>query len=191
MNGLFTSLVFATLVASLGCAPTRQQSAAKDLQTIRNEATSDRLLERGDVAARGGDLTRAEQYYVSALRTGADERVITTKLLLVCVTDGRFPSAEDYGEDYLRRHPGDTEIRFALATVYIAREEYSQARAALEQVVEERPELAEPHYALATILQKQGDALADADREFREYLRLAPRGAYTEAARASLLKSVP
>jgi Flp pilus assembly protein TadD len=179
------------LVAAVGCAPSRQQTTARDLQAMRDEATPARLLERGDVAAMGGDLTRAEQYYVAALHAGADERVITTKLLLVCVTDGRFPSAEDYGEDYLRRHPGDTEIRYALATVYVARNEMTQARDSLEQVVQERPDLAEPHYALATILRQQGDSLVDADREFREYIRLEPRGPNAEAARASLMKSVP
>jgi FimV-like protein len=184
-------LLAVALFLAVGCAPTRQQAEAKDLQAMRNEATPQRLLERGDVAARGGDLTRAEQYYVSALQVGADERLVTTKLLLVCVTDGRFPSAEDYGEDYLRRHPGDTEIRYALATVYIARGELQQARESLEQVVEERPDLPDPHYALATVLQREGDAIVDADHQLREYIRLQPQGPYAEAARASLLKSVP
>jgi Tfp pilus assembly protein PilF len=190
MSARLTVLV-AALVATLGCAPTREQTTAKDLQAMRNEATPERLLERGDVAARGGDLTRAEQYFVAALQAGADERLVTTKLLLVCVTDGRFPSAEDYGEDFLRRHPGDTEIRYALATVYIARDELQQAREALEQVVQERPDLPDPHFALATVLRKQGDALVDADHQLREYIRLEPQGPYAEAARASLLKSVP
>jgi tetratricopeptide (TPR) repeat protein len=176
--------------AATGCA-SRQEIAAQNLSAIRAETTPARLIERGDVAAMGGDLTRAEQYYVAALRAGGDERVITTKLLLVCSTDERYPSAEDYGEDYLRKHPGDTEIRYAVATVYIARDELGEARTALEQVVAERPTMAEAHYALATVLRRQGDALVEADREMREYIRLEPAGQYSEAARASLLKSVP
>ncbi|HEX3769499.1 MAG TPA: tetratricopeptide repeat protein [Polyangiaceae bacterium] len=193
-SSLLAALVsFAVLAAaSIGCAPTRQQETAKNIDRVRAEATPARLMERGDIAALGGDMTRAEQYYVSALHAGADERVITTKLLLACVTDGRFPSAENYGEDYLRRHPLDTEVRYALATVYLARQELPQARAALEQVVGERPDLAEAHYALATVLQQESDASPEAaDQQLREYIRLEPQGTYADAARASLVKSAP
>ena len=101
-----------------------------------------------------------------------------------------LPAAASYGEDYLRKHPGDTELRYALGTVYIALGDAPIARSTLEQVVEERPELAGAHYALATVMRGQGDALLEADRHFREYIRLEPDGPYAEAARASLLKSV-
>jgi tetratricopeptide (TPR) repeat protein len=189
--GSLAAALFAVVLAGCGATARRGQPTDQEMQAIRAETTPARLIERGDGAALAGDLTRAEQYYVAAQRAGGDERVVATKLLLVCVTDGRFPAAEDYGEDYLRRHPTDTEVRYALATVYLARDELAQARAALEQVIAERPDLAEPHYALATILRRQGEALTDADHHLREYIRLEPKGPYVEAARASLLKSVP
>jgi Flp pilus assembly protein TadD len=91
----------------------------------------------------------------------------------------------------MRRHPGDTDVRYALATVHVALGDLGAARSELERVVEERPELADPHYALATVLRQTGEGLLDADRHLREYIRLDPEGEHAEAARASLLKSVP
>jgi tetratricopeptide (TPR) repeat protein len=175
---------------SAGCAHTPQQKALEDAAIVRQETTAPRLIERGDAAASIGDLTRAEQYYVTAIKAGGDERVLTQKLLLVCVQDGRYPAAASYGEDYLRRHPDNTDIRYVVATIYIGLGELDRARRALEQVVSEQPSIAEAHYALGTVLRSQGDSLLDADRELREYIRLRPDGEYVEAARASLLKSV-
>lgn len=178
------------VLSSAGCAQSAQRRASADMEVIRSETSPAHLQGRGDSAAMAGDLTRAEQYFVAALRAGGDERALTKRLFVVCVADGRFPAAASYGEDYLRKHPGDTELRYALGTVYIALGDAPIARSTLEQVVEERPELAGAHYALATVMRGQGDALLEADRHFREYIRLEPDGPYAEAARASLLKSV-
>lgn len=177
--------------SSLGCAPSPQQKAKADMAVIERETTPTRLQKRGDAAAMGGDFTRAEQYFVAAIRAGGDQRVLTKRLLVVCVNDGRYPVALSYGDDYLRAHPGDTDIRYAIATVYLGTGELVRARDELTRVVRERPEIADAHYALASVLRQQGEALLDADLQFREYIRLDPNGQYAEAARASLLKSVP
>jgi tetratricopeptide (TPR) repeat protein len=161
------------------------------MDVIRQESTPDRLQARGDSAAALGDLTRAEQYFDAAMSAGGDERALTKRLLMVCSADSRFPAAAKYGEDYLRKHPGDTEVRFAVATVYIALGESARARVELEQVVTERPEIAEAHYALADVLRHEGDAPLEADAQYREYIRLSPTGPYAEAARSLLLRSVP
>jgi tetratricopeptide (TPR) repeat protein len=187
--------IFLSAVAiSLGgaaCAPSAQTKAAADMASIREEAAPERLQLRGDAAAGAGDLTRAEQYFVAAIRAGGDERVLVKRLLVVCTTDGRYPAAASYGDDYLRKHPLDTDVRYAVATVYLALGNMIRSRRELEQVIEERPDLADAHYALATLLRQQGDALAEADQHLREYIRLAPDGAYAEAARASLLGGAP
>jgi Flp pilus assembly protein TadD len=177
--------------ASFGCAKTPQQRVKQDAEVIQREMTPERLQARGEAAAMAGDLTRAEQYFVAAMRAGGDPRLLTTRLLVVCVTDSRYPAAASYGEDYLASHPKDTEIRYAVSTVFIGLGELTRARDWLRRVVEERPDLAEAHYALASVLRDTGESLLDADQQFREYIRLSPNGAYAEAARASLLKSVP
>jgi tetratricopeptide (TPR) repeat protein len=181
----------AALALAPACAPSSQQVLAENMRIMQREGTPARLLAKGDAAAVGGDMVRAEQYFVSALRAGGDERLLTTRLMLICATDGRYPVAQNYGEDYLVRHPNDTDVRYALATVYVARGELAEARAALEEVVAEHPEMAEPHYTLALVLRDEGDAALAVDAQFREYIRLEPNGKFTEAAQASLLKSVP
>jgi tetratricopeptide (TPR) repeat protein len=197
MKGNRLRLVFggvacaAALGLLAGCAETQQQKATKDYDVIRRETTPDRLQARGDASAMAGDMTRAEQYYSAALAAGGNEQLLTKRLLVVCTTDERYPAAASYAENYLRRHPGDTEVRYALATVYLVLGDLARARTALERVVAETPDLAVAHYALATVLRNEGDSLLDADHQFREYIRLSPEGEYAEAARASLLKSVP
>jgi len=179
------------IAAVAACAPTPQQRAKTDMAVIQRETTPERLQQRGEAAAMSGDFTRAEQYFVAAIKAGGDQRVLTKRLLVVCVNDSRFPAAVSYGEDYLRAHPSDTDIRYAVATVYIGIGELPRAIGELTRVVAEKPEIADAHYALASALHQQGDAMLDADKQFREYIRLDPDGQYAEAARASLLKSVP
>lgn len=187
-----TMAILAMLAAgAAGCAESQQQRRVESVNEVRHEATAPRLQARGDAAAAMGDMTRAEQYFMAALAAGGDPRVLTRRLLVVCVADERYPAAASHGEDYLRTHPADTEVRYAVATVYIGLGDSEHARDELERVLVERPDLADAHYALATVLRQQGDSIVDADRQFREYIRLRPEGPYADAARASLLKSVP
>jgi tetratricopeptide (TPR) repeat protein len=179
-----------SIAGAAGCAKSPQQRAQHDLEVVRDETRPDRLQARGEAAAMAGDLTRAEQYFVAAIKSGGDEGILTKRLLVVCITDGRYPAAASYGEDYLRRHPGDTDVRYAISTVYIGLGDLPRARQGLERVVFERPDIADAHYALASVLRDEGAPLLDADAQFREYIRLSPNGEYAEAARASLLKSV-
>ncbi len=180
------TLALLVTATGAGCTETHRERAAKDAASIRSETTPARLQERGEAAARVGDLTRAEQYFVAARDAGGDERVLTTRLLVVCVTDGRYPAAASYGEDFLRKHPGDVEIEFALASVDIALGNLKRAGEALKRVVAARPDMADAHYALATVLLQEENGKLDADNELREYIRLRPNGQYSEAARASL-----
>jgi Flp pilus assembly protein TadD len=185
------AIVALTLTCAAGCTPTEQQRRVNDLKIVRTETEPARLQARGEAAALSGDFTRAEQYFTAALLAGGDKRVLTTRLLVVCSLDERYPAAANHAEDYLRNHPSDTEIRYALATVYIAMGDAQSARVELQRVVTDRPDIAEAHFGLGTILRQMGDSPLDADREFREYIRLRPEGPYAEAARASLLKAVP
>jgi Flp pilus assembly protein TadD len=185
-------LVAPTFLAGvLGCAKSPQQKAKQDFEVIQRETTPERLQARGDAAAMSGDLTRAEQYFVAAMRAGGDEHVLTKRLLVVCVNGNRYSAAAAYAEEYLHKHPSDIDVRYALATVYIGLGDLTRARDGLRLVVEQRPDIADAHYALASVLRDSGESLLDADKQFREYIRLNPNGEYADAARASLLKTVP
>jgi tetratricopeptide (TPR) repeat protein len=188
--GAAFALLAGTALA-IGCAEQTQAAKVRDdIATIKKETTAERLRQRGEASAAVGDMTRAEQYYVAALRAGGDERDLTKRLLIVCVSDGRFPVALEYSDAYLQRHPNDSEVRFAAASIYAAVGDHYHARVGLERVLQDHPDLAEAHYALGSVLREEAD-LVNADVHFREYLRLQPNGEYAEATRASLLKSVP
>jgi len=176
--------------ATVGCAQTPAAKMKSDLEVMKRESAADRLEARGGAFAEMGDYTRAEQYFVAAMKAGGPEKRLTQRLLAVCAAESRYPVAQMYAEDYLRRHPEDVEVRFASATIAAALGDNERARGALERVVEARPQHADAHFALASVLKAEEDHLG-ADRHFREYLRLAPAGAHAEAARGSVLRTVP
>ncbi len=178
-------------VAGVGCIQTPAAKVKADMAVMKREGTGDKLVDRGKAFASVGDTTRAEQYFAAAMASGADERIVVPLILNVCAQDGRYRVAIQYAEAYLKSHPGDLRVRFVLGTLYSAVNEADPARAALSTVVDARPEDAEAHFALGVLLRDSDHDLAGADKQFREYIRLNPRGSHAEEAQASLLKSVP
>jgi tetratricopeptide (TPR) repeat protein len=178
------------LCAALGGCAARSARPDIEADAMKKESSPAELLVRGDASAAAGDMTRAEQYFVSALKSGADEGAITRRLLVVCATDQRYPVALDYADTYLRHHPGDTHLRFARASLYAATGDRLHAQEDLERVVSEKPDWPDAHYELATVLRESGASLLAADRHYREYLRLSPEGAYAESARGYLLRTI-
>ena len=159
-------------------------------QALKQESSAEMLFAKGRAAATIGDLTRAEQYFVAAIKTGGDERKIIKPLLVACITDQRFPVALEYAEQYLYRHPDDVDVRFVAASVHAVLGHADEAQKLLESVVRSRPESAEVHYALATVLY-QGGNLERAARHDLEYLKLEPEGEHAAQARARLSASAP
>ena len=174
-----------------GCAATPAAQVKADMAVMKEEGGAAKLLDRGKAFANVGDTTRAEQYFAAAITSGADERVVVPLLLTVCAQDGRYRVAIQYAETYLKSHPRDLRVRFVLGTLYSAVNEPSPAREALNTVVDARPEDADAHFALGVLLRDADHDYAGADQQFREYIRLKPRGSHAEEAQASLLKSVP
>jgi tetratricopeptide (TPR) repeat protein len=156
-------------------------------QSARHDASAETLLEHADASQAVGDMTRAEQYYVAAREAGAPEKIIIRRLLLVCVADRRYPVAAQYAEQFLRRHPNDTDIQFAAASIQAALGEHARARALLEEVVKQEPRRAEAHYALASVLRESKQDGSAADQHDLAYLTLEPQGPLAEAARARLI----
>lgn len=176
------ALLVLLLGSACGSAATERQRNEKALA----EDSASMLFKKGQVAASIGDMTRAEQYLVAALKAGGAEKPITEKLIVVCSADQRYPAALEYAEQYLYRHPRDVEVTFAAASIYAALGQMERARTLLEQVVGVRPEWSEPHYVLATVLREHGESLSAAERHDLEYLRLDPDGRFAERARARL-----
>lgn len=178
--------VAASLAASFGCASSQEKERA----LRQKEESAEELMKKGEAAAAQGDVTRAEQYLVSALRAGAPEKLIIQRLLLFCAADQRYPVALEHAEHYLHRHPQDTDIQFAAASLHAAVGDFQGAHERLQGVIRARPDWAEAHYALATVLREEGDQVNLADEQDLAYLRLNPTGPLAETARARLTGAV-
>lgn len=183
-RAIFTISVLALSTGCASSALTQQRERA----ALQKESTAHVLIEHGDAAAAIGDMTRAEQYFVAALKAGGEESRIVRRLLVVCVADQRYPAAAEYAEQYLRRHPLDVDLRFATASIQIAVGDTARARELLDAVLRERPNWAEAHYALAGLMRSQGEPLALADLHDLQYLKLEPHGPLADTARARLAR---
>ena len=180
-----------SVVSTTGCgAANRGQQAKQNVETFERDQNPERLIQLGKAFAQRGDLTRAEQYLAAALDAGADGNVVVPMLLRVCIRDGRYRAALEYGETHLRKHPNDSRTRFVIATIYAGIGEADLARDQLERVLGDRPAEAEAHFALGVLMRESFKDPVRADKHFREYLRLSPSGSHAEEAQASLLRSV-
>jgi len=146
------------------------------------------LLKRGRAFAAAGDTIRAEQYLVAASNRGARYRDVVPLLLQTCIRGQRFRAALAHAEHFLARRPQDDKLRQMTGVLYLATGSPDRAREALETVIEDSPESAEPHYLLAMAHQQMGDQRL-AVRELRAFLELEPTGAMARSARAWLQKS--
>lgn len=186
-SGVAIALIWAA--GSFGCAAP-QSKMQQGVEIMQAESAPDQLAGRGDSFAAVGDMTRAEQYFVAALRSGGEPARLVRRLIAVCVADGRYPVALEYAEEYLRKHPADVDVRYAAATLRIAIGDEKRGRQELELVLAEKPALGEAHYVLALLDKGNGDVMA-ADAQFRAYLASAPDGEHAEVARANLMKEIP
>lgn len=182
-------VVVTALLSLTACAGPRSRARTAS-EDVREESTPGELVRRGEAFAALGDMTRAEQYFVAALKAGGDAGALVRRLVAVCVADGRYPVALEYAEEHLRNHPTDVAVRHAAATVRAALGDVGGARVELRAVLGSRPDIADAHYALAILAKGEGDVMG-ADASFREYLRLAPNGPRAEVARANLMQTVP
>ena len=68
---------------------------------------------------------------------------------------------------------------------------FRQPKYPIEKVIEEKPESARAHFLLGVLARDSENDVVNADRHFREYIRLEPNGKHSEEARESMLKKVP
>jgi len=149
------------------------------------------LMQRARLFADAADYTRAEQYLNLATKSGGNATQVMPLLIDVCVRDQRYRAALQYAEEHLRQHPRSYRLRYIEATLLRALGEVAKSRQELERVLDASPEYADAHYSLALLLRDELGSYQEADRHFREYLRLAPRGQHAEEAGESLLEAMP
>ena len=181
-----TKIVLTLLCLTLvGCAA--QVARTEPGKTI----DKDQLLEVATVLEQQGDSLRAEQYLHAALKQGADPQQVVPRLMRLYASDGQYRLGIEYGEHYLRRHPGHRAVRLLLAALYTAVNASTLAAEQYERVLIDEPDNAEAHFALASLLHDCGREHALADQHFRAYLALEPHGAFAAEARSLLLTEMP
>lgn len=185
-------LLVCAATLTTGCATSRGARTHDQLKTIQKETKWPELYERGRAFAAVGDFTRAEEYFSAALDSGGDAQKLIPLILYCCMQDGRYVLAAQYAEEHLQRHPNDYRTRFVLGSIYAGLGQEAPAERELKRVVETKPDEPEAHYALAKILwDGTKKSYGEADRHFREYLRLSPSGPHAAEAKEHLLHTVP
>ncbi len=149
------------------------------------------LYERGRQYAKNGDLNRAEEYLTSAIDAGEDPKKVLPLLLHVCIAAGNYRLALDHAEHALQRSPGDTRLRFVVASLYQGTGDKEMAKQNLDQVTHEDPNFADAQFALGVLMRDDLKDRAGAEPHFRAYLKLAPKGAHAEEARQSIEVPAP
>jgi DNA-binding SARP family transcriptional activator len=186
MRSRWIAIVIVAAAACTGAQP-RVQSA----QRAEPALDGPQLLEVAEVLARNGDQVRAVQYLVAAQTRGAPDREVIARLLELDAADGQYRLAIEHAETYLQAHPADTQVRQCLASFHAAVGATSDAIREYDRVLAQRPELADPHYALATLLRDADIEHARMNAHYRAYIALAPRGRFVEEARAGLFQELP
>lgn len=179
--------LFLALAALSGCAHLGSSAPETPAQPL----TAEELLQIAGAAEQSGDGLRAQEYLLSALRAGVDQKRALPWLLRLYVADGQYRMAIDTTLDSLRAQPDDVDLRLLLAHLYEATELEAGAAEEYERVISAAPNDARAHFALAALLHEHGNEPGRADQHYRAYLALAPQGENAREARAALLTELP
>ena len=177
--------VATSLLVGCGATPMKPTSAAR--APLKDPVL---LAARGDASSEAGDYTRAEQYFGAAIAAGGKTSEILPRLLRACVGAGDLRLAAEYAETELSRNPANAHLRFVTGALYAQIGNNFAAREHLVQAATDLPNDEEVQFSVAAFFRDDIKDRAVADPYFREYLRLAPKGAHAEEARHSLMERV-
>lgn len=184
-------VILGALTLTCACSGARLPAAAAADARDADRPRRAELVEVARILAKNGDRVRAAQYLTLAQRQGVPARTVIPSLIALYTADAQYRLAIDAAESYLRRQPNDHRIRSCLGALYVAVDATSDAIRTYETLVQESPDDAEAHFALASLLNDASASRVRADAHYRSYLALAPAGRYAEEARAKLLKELP
>ncbi len=181
-----SSLLAPTLFAALVACQSPAQRADAPAASLMSEVTAKSLFDRGLVAHRNGDSTRAEQYLAAALEKGYPAHEALPILVAACLQSERFDTALYYSRAHLTRNPNNASLRYLVASLHFAVGQDDRAQTQLEQVIDEAPQLAEAHFLLGLLAHERLRDPRLARRALNKYLALAPHGAHSAEAKSML-----
>jgi Flp pilus assembly protein TadD len=146
--------------------------AARDLYTrslAENPSNAAALNNLGAVHRSLGNLKLAEEFYRKALNADPKFAAAWSNLAVIFDTQGKRQDATAALQESLRLDPSNISTKVNLAIQFSALGVYPEARRLLEEAVRDNPALAEAHYTLGQVMERQGDK-QQASVEFRAFL---------------------
>lgn len=146
--------------------------AARDLylkalaENPKNAAAMNNL---GAVYRSLGNLKMAEEFYRKALDADPRFAAAWSNLAVIFDAKGKRQDATAALQESLRLDPRNLSTKVNLAIQFSALGVYPEARRLLEEVVREDASLAEAHYTLGQVMERQGER-QQAAAEFRAFL---------------------
>jgi predicted Zn-dependent protease len=135
----------------------------------------------GQEAEAGGELLRAEQYYLRAEALGTSPDEVVPHIIKVLVKAHRYEEALGRCQRRLNKKPEDRATRYVAAAILAGLERSRDAERELTTLVRDKPDDPDAYLQLGRLYR---DAFGDAAKSremLKKYLELAPDG--SEAAR--------
>ena len=187
---LALALVCSACGGAASYAANQPNSAQSDPTPAEKRAAAQELVRLGKEQVRGGDSLRGQEYFATALDSGADADEVLPELMHAATSGMRYEAAIRYFEDYgsLMSKQRRADLGMVAAVLYLGVEQPERAKSTLEAVLRVKPNNARAHFLLGQLLRDEMNDYAGSDEHFRAYLKLEPNGENALAARAGLLK---
>jgi Tfp pilus assembly protein PilF len=196
-SSIIRACVLTSLLGSAACSSAVQRDpgtvdAARGEPTpAEKRAAAAELCRLGKEQMRTGDSLRAQEYFATAIDSGADADQVLPDLMRAAISGMRYQAAIRYFEDFgsLMSSAHRAELGVVVGVLYLGVEQPERARTAFETALKLQPNNARAHFLLGQILREELADYAGSDAQFRAYLALEPNGENVAAARAGLLVS--
>ncbi|HUI61352.1 MAG TPA: tetratricopeptide repeat protein [Steroidobacteraceae bacterium] len=164
-----------TIRARLALAHNNPQAAVGDLRAVLRDQPSSvpvRLILAQAYRATG-ELALAEDTLRAAMEVAPGDLTLHTDLADLLIQTGRSDKAVALLEEAVRRNPTDPNARVALVRAELARPDFVQAQALIDDLVKLRPDTAAGPYLRGLIAGAQNH-LDEAETQFKRALTLEP-----------------
>jgi tetratricopeptide (TPR) repeat protein len=131
------------------------------------------LRQAAAVAERQGELERSLSYWLRAKKVEPNDPEILLGFGRVCLRMDLLEDAEPALVAAAGLKPGEPAYQYTLAAAKVGKRQYEAAQRLIEPLLDKRPNDAQLHYALGSILYIQGH-LGEAATHLRESVRLQP-----------------
>lgn len=165
---MFRPLLIALAVSMVAC------SGHEKLPAAAPPPAHQEWLEQGRQLDAQGQSVRAEQYYLAALQTGAEQELVFALLVETCIKSGRLGSALGYVDARLRLNPDSASLRQLSATLHLALGHDTEAEEDVQALESIKEISTKAHLFLGSYYDKREGGESLALRHFEAYVSQVP-----------------